>query len=72
MKNGNYNGRWEEPSTQGTIGNATEEVSLMDLFGQLSSFTSLMPDWLELDTTIVISEFSLQGKNTTYQVTIQT
>ena len=59
-----------EPSTQDQFGNATDEDGLMELFDQISSLMSLMSDWLELDTTIVINEASLQGKSATYQITI--
>ena len=59
------------PFAQDPIGNATDEDSLMELFDQFASMTSSMLNWLELDITIVISEVSLQGKSTTYQITIQ-
>ena len=50
--------------TQNQIGNVTDEHSLMELFNQLSGLTPLVWDWLELDTTVVISKASLQGKKT--------
>ena len=60
-----------KPSSQDPIGNATNKDSLMELFNQFSSLMSPMSDWLELNTTDAISEGSLQGKSTTYQITIQ-
>ena len=57
----------EEP-----ISDATDEDDLMKLFNQLSVLMLSMSYWLELGTTIVISEASLQGKGTTYEVKIQT
>ena len=53
------------------IGNVTDEDGLMELFDQFSGLKSLMSDLLESDPTIVISEASLQGKSTTYQIIIQ-
>ena len=47
------------------------EDGLMELFDQLPGLASPMSDWVELETTIVISEASLQGKSAIYQVTIQ-
>ena len=62
---------WENnPSTQDSVQNATDEDGLMELFDQFSGLMSPMLDWLDLDT-VVISEVSLQGKCTTYQVTVQ-
>ena len=57
--NGNY------PTSQEPISNSTDEDDLMKLFYQFSSFLPPTSDLLELDTTIVISEPSLQGKCTT-------
>ena len=57
-----------DPSTQDPIGNVTNEDGLMELFDQLTGLTVPVLDWLELDTTIVISEASVQGKSATYQV----
>ena len=48
----------------------TDGDGLMELFNQLSGFMSPMLHWLK-PNTIVITEASLTGKSTTYQVTIQ-
>ena len=59
-----------DPSTQDPVYNVTDEDGLKELFDQFSGLMSTMSDILELDA-VVISEASLKGKNTTYQVTIQ-
>ena len=59
-----------DPSTQDTANNVTDEDGLMELFDQFFRLMSLMSDCLEPDS-IIISEASHEGKSTTYQVTIQ-
>ena len=60
-----------DSSTQDPIGTVTDKDGLMELFDKFPGLSSPMSDCLEPDTTIVISEASLQGKSSTYQVTIQ-
>ena len=64
-KNKNY------PASEEPISDLTDEDDLMKLFDQFSCLKSPMSDWLEPDTTIVNGEASLQGRNATYEVTIQ-
>ena len=51
-----------ETPKQDPIGDATDEHSLIELFNQFSGFMSLVLEWTELDTSIVISKASLQGE----------
>ena len=68
---GNFTINKNYPTSQEPISNSTDEDELMKLFYRFFGFTPSSSDLLELDTTIVTSEASLQGKSTTYQVTIQ-
>ena len=47
------------------------EEEQMNLLEQYSNFTPTTPDWQGADTTVVISEASIQGKSATYHVTVQ-
>ena len=57
------------PATQDPIGNVPLEDGLMKEFDQFSGLTSPILDWLGPDTNNVISEASLEGKSTSYEVT---
>ena len=60
-----------DPSTQGPIGNITDEGGLIELFDHFSSLMLPVLHWVELDSNVVICEGPLKGKRTTYQITIQ-
>ena len=60
-----------DPAIQSPFDNVVDEDILMELFDQFSGLKSPVLDWLEMDTTVTVSEASLQGKSATYQVTIQ-
>ena len=60
----------DDASTKDPVHNVTDEEGLMELFDQFSRLMSPVLDSLE-PITVFISEVSLKGKSTTYQVIIQ-